>query len=101
MNEAQAINGIELETAALRTTPAELSPEDLAKWEERKKKMEAERAEQERIGKASHSIAQAAHILSLFHKEDVFKYGAGTDFAMELSRMAIKTIHENGKIFDE
>lgn len=70
------------------------SPEQMAKWK-------AEKEEQERLNNASHSIAQAAFILSLFHKEDLFRYSAGTAFAMALSKLAISAITENGKVFDD
>lgn len=67
-----------------------------AKWEAQKKEQEQREIE----GKASHSIAQAAFILGLFAKEEIFKYGAGTDFASAISKLAIATITENGKVFE-
>ena len=91
-----AVAGVRPGAAQVGELTDEQRKELEAKWEAQKKEQEQREIE----GKASHSIAQAAFILGLFAKEEIFKYGAGTDFASAISKLAIATITENGKVFE-
>lgn len=83
-----------------RPVETEWTEEQRKEYELRVAEHQKQMEQREKEGKASHSIAQAAFILGLFAKEEIFKYGAGTDFASAISKLAIATITENGKVFE-
>lgn len=75
------------------TTASEKILDDAAKEFEEAQKLQME------ARKHSHQIAQAAFILTLFAKEDLFARSAGTPFAEALSKLAIEQIVESREIF--
>ena len=86
--------------AGIRPVETEWTEDQRKEFELKAAEHKKQKEQREIEGKASHSIAQAAFILGLFAKEEIFKYGAGTDFASAISKLAIAAITENGKIFE-
>lgn len=76
----------------------EITPEQAEDF----KKHRAEVERDMKLRKASHEIAQAAHILCIFNEIPLFQHrGSNTDFAKALSDLALEAIVQNKLIWDE